>query len=485
MAAVALLPPNALRVAAVWGTTVVALRTLVRGESFVLGDDERAALPIPDGLEMSSTPLRAAAAGWELDPRGSIGGLLTLRGRPEDPAAVARTGAAVPVMPGDFGLIQYGQLAIFFQYTSQPKKVGTLRGPELLGVLALFCSAILHIGVLVLVRALHTPPQLALPLALTDADELASRFGMKRAMLEPPAPATAAGDEPGGDPAPKDPRPEQPKADKSGGPKIQGDEGKFGAKSTGDRTTIPGEVTKTTSYGGLSEVLEGDTGKEIQNTLKSINTVSAALSGLSAKDMVLGAGSGTGLKGGGSGGGGTGAGVAFGAGTLDTGFGAGGAGGRGAGGAGGGRGGGRPRGGVAATRRSHGRADPARGPLAHERGPRLLRDRGAAQSGPEGRRHGAVVDRAERRRDERVGRLDHLVESARRRVHRSSGEDVEVPVCGYGHQREPAVPPRGRKLSQLSRKAARLVVFCNVLARPDDLWSSNHPRRGNPRRQVA
>jgi hypothetical protein len=30
------LPPNALRVAAVWGTTVVALKTLSRGESFEL-----------------------------------------------------------------------------------------------------------------------------------------------------------------------------------------------------------------------------------------------------------------------------------------------------------------------------------------------------------------------------------------------------------------------------------------------------------------
>ena len=102
------LAPNALRVAAVWGTTVVALRTLERGESFLLGDGLEADLPIPDGIEMSATPLKGGQGGWELDTRGCVGGLLTLRGRGEDPVAIARAGAPVPVMPGDYGLIQYG-----------------------------------------------------------------------------------------------------------------------------------------------------------------------------------------------------------------------------------------------------------------------------------------------------------------------------------------------------------------------------------------
>jgi hypothetical protein len=131
----------------------------------------------------------------------------------------------------------------------------------------------------------------------------------------------------------KDPGAEDLKP-QGGGKKIKGDEGKLGLKDKGDQTSIPGEIKPTTHYGGLSEVLEGDTGKEIQNTLKSINTVSAALAGLGSKELVLGGGSGTGLKGAGGGGGGTGAGVAFGSGTLDTGFGAGRGGGYGAGGGG-------------------------------------------------------------------------------------------------------------------------------------------------------
>ena len=332
-------PPNALRVAIVWGTTVVALRTLSRGQSFALGDGPAADLPIPDGIEMAASPIRAAANGWELDARGCVGGLLTLRGRAEDPVAIARSSAAVPVMPGDFGLIQYGQVGLFFQYTTQPIKMSTFRGPELLVLLAGLCSAILHIGGIGLLSTLSTPLPIRKPPELETKDDLAARFQMKRADLDPPPapPEPQAGDKPGGAGI-KDPG-AQDKKEQGGGRKIKGDEGKFGMNKSADHTSLPGEIKPTTHYGGLSEVLEGDTGKEIQNTLKSINTVSAALSGLNSRDLVLGGGPGTGLKGAGGGGGGTGAGVAFGSGTLDTGFGAGSGGGYGAGGGGpGGRG---------------------------------------------------------------------------------------------------------------------------------------------------
>src|SRR5262245_55983636 len=136
------LSPNALRVAVVWGTTVVALKTLERGEAFTLGDRPGNELPVPDGVDISPEPVRPAVNGWELDVRGCVGGLLTLRGRAEDPVAIARTGAPVAVMPGDFGLIQYGQIALFFQYTTRPIKMSTFRGPELLLTLAAMCSAV-------------------------------------------------------------------------------------------------------------------------------------------------------------------------------------------------------------------------------------------------------------------------------------------------------------------------------------------------------
>lgn len=340
-------PLNALRVAIVWGTTVVAMKTLGRGESFEVGDGPTAALPVPDGVDMAPVPVRAAASGWELDARGCLGGLLTLRGRAEDPIALARASAAVPIMPGDFGLIQYGQVALFFQYTSQPIKLSPFRGPEILVLLALVCSTILHGGGIGLLSTLSTPLPYPKPPELESPDDLASRFKVKRMELEPPpTPVAEQGDKAGGSGI-KDPG-AQDKKDQGGGRKIKGDEGKFGMNKSADHTSLPGEIKPTTHYGGLSEVLEGETGKEIQNTLKSINTVSAALSGLNSKDVVLGSGPGTGLKGAGAGGGGNGPGVAFGSGTLDTGFGAGNGGGYGAGGGGpGGRGaGGNGRGGT-------------------------------------------------------------------------------------------------------------------------------------------
>jgi hypothetical protein len=306
--------PTALRVAAVWGTTVVSLRTLTRGESFVLGDGLDAALPIPDGVEMSPTPLRAAQGGWDLDARGALGGLLTLRGRPEDPLALARTGAAVPVMPGDYGLVQYGQFSIFFQYTSQPIVLPSFRGPEVLVLLAFLSSSVLHVGILALIRTLMTPPPLAKPLELTNPEDWAAKFGLHRPMIET-APPPLAGNDNGG---PKDdgPKKDEPK----GGKAMKGPQGAAGLNGAERTTQLTGERRETTHYGGLSDVLEGETGKEIQNTLKSINSVSAALAGLNSSTIVLGSGPGAGLKGTGPGGGGDGPGVLFGS-NLNTGFG--------------------------------------------------------------------------------------------------------------------------------------------------------------------
>ncbi len=343
---------DALRVAAVWGTTVIAHRTLGRGESFLFGDEPSAVLPIPDGLAMSASPLRAAQSGWELDASGAVSGLLMLRGRNEDPVALARTGAGVAVMPGDYGILQYGLFSVFFQYSASVETPTATRDWEWLALLAIVCSSVLHVGSLGLLRALLTPPPLDKPLALTDPDEYAARFGLRRTIAEVPPPSPP-GDAPGGsgvkDPGMHDKKPQ------GGGKKIQGDEGKFGLKAAGDKTEIPGEPKPTTHYGGLSDVLDSDTGKEIKNTLKTIDSVASALSGLNGQNVVLGGGAGTGLRGGGGGGGGNSAGVAFGSGSLNTGFGAGngggfgagsggaggrGAGGNGAGGSGGGAGGG-------------------------------------------------------------------------------------------------------------------------------------------------
>jgi hypothetical protein len=98
-----------------------------------------------------------------------------------------------------------------------------------------------------------------------------------------------------------------------------------------EKTELSGEPHPAANLGALSEVLSSDTGEEIKKTLNTINSVSNALNGLNSQNIVLGIGTGTGLRGGGAAGGGTGPGVAFGAGTMQTGWGAGTGGGYGAG----------------------------------------------------------------------------------------------------------------------------------------------------------
>ena len=333
-----------LRVSLTWGTTVLSVKTLARGESFELGDEADARVkgakgaagklgtkvPIPDGLDISTVPIRGEAGGWEVDPRGARGGIFRLRGRDEDPLSIARGGAPIPIVPGDYGVLQYGLFALFFQYTEAPaKNVKGTWGIELLVLLAIFSSVVLHTGGIGLVRALTTPPPIAKPAELTSPEEFAARFGLRRALLAETPPAPSAADS-AGKSGVKDPG-AQDKKNQGGGRKMAGAEGKLGKKGPSDRTELDGDVRPATNYGGLSEVLASDTGEEIKRTLKTINTVSDALSGLNANNVQLGGGTGANLRGTGAGGGGRSAGTMFGAGTLNTGWGAGSGGGFGAG----------------------------------------------------------------------------------------------------------------------------------------------------------
>ncbi|MBX3184708.1 MAG: AgmX/PglI C-terminal domain-containing protein [Polyangiaceae bacterium] len=319
----------ALRTAAVWGTSVVAVRDLQRGQSFELGDRAPAALPKPDGLTIVDAPVRAVAGGWELDCRGVTGGSIWLRGREEDPARLGQTGAPVPIVSGDYGLLQYGSFAIFFQFTEQSRVPPTgLRVPWLL-LLAFILATLTVVGFLVLAWWLATPPAVPKPLELTERRELVLRFNLKEDPVEeePPQVSAEQGDEAGSgvkDPGAQDKKPA------GGGKKIAGAEGRLGKQGEGAETRVPGDPAA--GLGGMSEVLSSEVGAEVQRTLGAISSVSAALGGLGSKDIVLGQGPGLGLKGGGPGGGGDGpGGVPFGAGTLDTGWGPGRGGGYGSG----------------------------------------------------------------------------------------------------------------------------------------------------------
>jgi hypothetical protein len=325
-----------LRVAATWGTTVLSVKHLLAGESYVLGDGRGASMVMPDGLFASPRPVRAIASGWELDAQGVSNGLLRLRGREEDPTRIAA--APVPLVPGDWGLLQYGSFALFFQFAHAPPPLLQKRRRDLLVGLSIVSSIILHFGFFGLVRALTTPPPIPKPAELSNPDEIAARFGVERAFIEEPPPPAPGADKSGGTGV-KDPGANDTKK-QGGGKKMAEAEGKLGKNGKEDHTELPGEIRN--GLGGVSDVLASETGDEIKHTLGTISSVAAALGGLNSQNIVLGMGTGTGLKGVGPGGGGVGPGVPFGSGTLNTGwgFGNGGGFGRGSGGPGGaGRGG--------------------------------------------------------------------------------------------------------------------------------------------------
>jgi hypothetical protein len=291
-----------LRVAAVWGTSVLAVRHLAPGDVLQVGDAFGALIARPDGTAVPDHPLRAIGGGWELDPRGVTSGMVRLRGRDEDPVQLAKSGAPVPIVAGDYGLLQYGRFALFFQFTA-PITISAARPKFDWGIVSSFMLASFSIlGTMLALRAITPEQNIDKPLELTSAAELAELMH-----IEPPEPEAP---ESGGKSEKKSPDP-------GGGKKMAKAEGSLGKNGPEKTTKIQGAKP---GLGGVAEALNGSVGQEIQNTLGSISSVASALGGLNSNSLVLGAGSGTGLRGSGPGGGGDGpGGVPYGSGNLDTG----------------------------------------------------------------------------------------------------------------------------------------------------------------------
>jgi hypothetical protein len=325
--------PVVLRTAATWGTTVLGVRQLWAGQGLLLGDGASAVTAKPDNTLIADYPIRAVAAGWELDARGATGGEVVLRGRPENPAALAASGAPIPIVAGDYGIIQYGNFAVFFQFTDAPPPISTSRRLDLAIILAFVFAVIAMCGALLLLWAITTPRGIPKPLELTSNADLLAQMNMKpEDLIEPPKVGEKEKGSGVPDPGAKDKKPQ------GGGKKIKGAEGKLGKQGQEKETKQTGDPAA--GLGGMAEALSSEVGAEVQKTLGTISSVADALGGLRSDSIVLGQGSGTGLRGAGSAGGGTEeGGVPFGSGTLDTGWGPGKGGGFGSGSGGpGGRG---------------------------------------------------------------------------------------------------------------------------------------------------
>jgi hypothetical protein len=325
--------PVVLRTAAAWGTTVLGVRSLFAGQGFRLGDGDGAVVAKPDNQLIADFPIRAAAAGWELDARGATGGEVVLRGRRENPAALAASGAPIPIVAGDYGVLQYGNFSVFFQFTDAPPPIRGTRRIDFGFILSFVFALIAVCGGLLLLWAITTPRGIPKPLELTSSADLLALLNMKpEDIIEP----VQAGEKEKGsgvpDPGAKDKKPQ------GGGKKIKGAEGKLGKQGQEKETKQTGDPAA--GLGGMAEALSSDVGDEVKKTLNTISSVADALGGLRSDSIVLGQGSGTSLRGSGAAGGGTEeGGVPFGSGTLDTGWGPGRGGGFGSGSGGpGGRG---------------------------------------------------------------------------------------------------------------------------------------------------
>lgn len=318
---------RSLRVAAIWGETVLGSTVLRSGEIFTWAT---IGVTPPEGVP--EDPIHASAGTWELDPRGATRGFLRMRGRDEDVAEIARIGAPVGLMPGDVALLQYGAFGLFAQPVSDaPVLPGGVRFEPWI-VMAIALSVVGHGGLLYALMLLSTPLPVPEPLELLSDRKLQDQLGV-RTLEEEEKEKPQSGEDKGSgvkDPGLKD------KKDQGGGKKMAGAEGKLGNHQKGD-THLPGE-TPGVPQGSISDVIGSGAGAALTDTLNSMKSVSAIAGGLNAKDLQWGDGGGFALKGGGAGGGGKdGNGVPYGSGGFNTGVGPGngGGGGKGGGGAGG------------------------------------------------------------------------------------------------------------------------------------------------------
>jgi TonB family protein len=152
--------------------------------------------------------------------------------------------------------------------------------------------------------------ELAKPLELTSPEELQKQYHFTAPPVEP---ETSGGSESEGAPGAKTKVKQKTAGEKkkTPGPKTPTSEGK------------PDRAAGSEKLSAITEVMKSDIGKEVQQTLGTISSVSEALGGLQSSGLVLGGrAGGAGLRTTGEGGGQGGTAV-FGSGTLDTGFGSG------------------------------------------------------------------------------------------------------------------------------------------------------------------
>jgi hypothetical protein len=314
MAAAVQASARPLRVALLWNGAVQTEQLVQDARPIVLGDGRDALFRLPDGAieEDSVTLLEPEPTGFQLTPHPRMGGYVWLAGHG---TSVNEIAVPVSLRPGDFGLVTFGSVTVFFQQVSAtrgevPRK--GFRDGALIACLGL--SVFVHVAAIIFfffVAAREFAPVSGL--------ELDTGLLSKYLIIPPPEELLALSRKSAGleDPGLRD-------RDESGGKRAKDAEGKVGKRDAPNRRTeiagAPADAVAQQVRGmGLLGVLSGGRSDAMENALDT-KALDSLLGGLGSAQTQIGAGSGgMSLRGGGLGGGGTGKGVMFGAGELGTG----------------------------------------------------------------------------------------------------------------------------------------------------------------------
>ncbi len=304
---------NNLRVAVLWHDTVFSETIVSGGQPVTIGEGTRNTLIVPDvaGVGDSHAMFTPAPGGFSVQLTPEMGGRLSLGGSDTTVEEARKAqGGNLSVAGGDWGVIDLGPLAVFFQCgverETMPRRPvwATMESP-LLG--SLLAALAVHLGFLIAAFFFWTDdPQ------LTQLD-LSDRF-MKVIVEEPP-------------PEIEEEEKEE-SVDDDVGKKAGGEEGKFGEEDKKEKSKVPkrdGEMVDKIKDVGIHKAL----GSNLlgRGPLKNVfgdktgfdSKLNAAMAG-AGDDLVIGQGAGgMGLRGTGSGGGGEGFGRIHGMGRIDTG----------------------------------------------------------------------------------------------------------------------------------------------------------------------
>lgn len=302
-----------LRVAVLWHDTVFAETIVDSRRPVTIGEDPKNTLMVPDAAEIGQRYVLFTPGGssFTLNTTGKMGGRLELGGKRMslEEARKAR-GNSVEVSGDDWGVVDLGPYAVFFQFVAKSEKIA--RKPfwaamesSMLG--AALAALVLHLGFLIAAFLFWEDDP-----SLTTLD-LEDRF--LKVIIEEPPPEIEE-------------KVEEESVDEDVGKKAGGEEGKFGEEDKKDKSKVPkrdGEMVDKIKDVGIHKAL----GSNLlgRGPLKNVfgdktgfdSKLNAAMSGV-GDELVVGHGAGgMGLRGTGSGGGGEGFGRIHGMGKIDTG----------------------------------------------------------------------------------------------------------------------------------------------------------------------